>query len=135
MPPQIGLVTLANYKKDQFYPRIVRAVAAIMEKQDVVTPVDVMLQMDRIKKKDYENWRFGRVPYLEKVFIGNLSKANRILRILRMHAHDLNLIPSQTVYKKWGKGRKTTLRFSKTGDPNVERAYACHFLVPGKRRK
>ena len=128
-------VTLANYKNDPFYPKIVRAVAAIMRRQDVVAPVDVMLEMGRIKKEDFENWRLGRVAYLEMVFVGSLGKAGRILRILRMHAHDLNLIPKQAVYKKRGKGKKTTLRFSKTGHPRIEQAYACHFLVPGRSNR
>lgn len=84
--------------------------------------------MGRLSRKDYEGWRFGRVPYLERVIHGNLSKANRILRILRLHAHDLNLRPSSTAYMKWGKGPKTRLRFSKTGNPDVEAAYARCFI-------
>jgi hypothetical protein len=61
----------------------------------------------------------------------NLAKASRILRILRMHAHDLDLKPSLTEYKRWSKG-SCLLRFSKTGDHNLEDAYARHFVSPRK---
>jgi len=49
-----------------------------------------------------------------------------------MHAHDLNLKPSLTVYKRWTKGSCPLLRFSKTGDHNIEDAYARHFVSPRK---
>jgi len=127
-------VTLDNYKKDKYYPRIVRAVTAILETGDVVTPIDVFVGMGLLAKADVEAWRMGRVPYLEKVIHCNLEKAGRILRILRMHVHDLDMKPSQTDYRKWGKGPKVKLRFSKFGVPAVEEAYARHFLYM-KRRK
>ncbi len=36
---------------------------------------------------------------------------------------------------KWGKGQRTPLRFTKTGDPNIEEAYSRHFLAPGLAAK
>lgn len=66
------------------------------------------------------------------VIQGSLIKLARLLRILRMHAHELNLVPSETVYIRRTGGPKTRLRFTKTGDPPVEAAYARHFVWPGK---
>jgi hypothetical protein len=71
------------------------------------------------------------VPYLERVIDCNLPRLSRVLRILRFHAHDLNLKPSMTVYMRWGKGPKQRLRFTRTGDPNLEEAYSRHFVWPG----
>ena len=48
------------------------------------------------------------------------------------HAHDLDLKPSLTEYKRWSKGSRPLLRFSKTGDHNIEDAYARHFVSPRK---
>lgn len=123
-------VTLENYRDDKYYPRIVRAVAALLAQGDVVAPIDVFVRMELLAKPDVEAWRFGRVPYLEKVIRCNLSQASRILRILRMHVHDLNMPPSPTAYVRWGKGPRPPLRFTKTGDPKLEEAYARHFLKP-----
>ena len=50
-----------------------------------------------LRKIDVESWRFGRVSYLEKVIRCNLGKTSRILRILRMHVHDLNMTPSHSL--------------------------------------
>jgi len=128
-------VNVENYRDDKYYPKIVRAVESILAKGDVVTPIDVFVHMDLLSKADVESWRFGRVPYLERVIHCSLGKTSRILRILRMHAHDLNMRPSPTAYVKWGKGQRTPLRFSKTGDPNLEEAYSRHFLRPGLKSK
>ena len=38
-------VTLGNYRKDTYYPRVVRAVAAILSRSDVVAPVGVLMEM------------------------------------------------------------------------------------------
>lgn len=128
-------ISVENYQADKYYPKVVRAVEAILAKGDVVAPVDVFVHMGLLSKADLESWRFGRVPYLEKVIFCSLGKTSRILRILRMHVHDLNMIPSQTAYVKWGKGRRIPLRFSKTGIPNLEEAYSRHFLRPGLKSK
>jgi hypothetical protein len=123
---------LETFRDDSLYPRIVRAVKEILAVGKVVTPVDVLVCMGLLAPSNLEAWRFGRVPYLERVIDCNLTRLVRILRILRMHAHDLKLIPSETDYLRWGGGRKTRLRFSKTGDSGVEAAYARHFVWPGK---
>jgi len=63
----------------------------------------------------------------------NLTRLSRLLRLLRFHAHDLDLVPTQTVYHRRGKGPKQALRFTKTGDANLEAAYARHFVRLGKQ--
>ena len=72
----------SNYQKHQLYPAIARAVAEMLKTTSVVSPVEVLLRLERITKAQYEDWRFGRIPYLERVCIGNLSKLSVILRIL-----------------------------------------------------
>jgi hypothetical protein len=129
-------IAAANYKKDKLYPAVARAIAELMKTEDAVTPVGVMMQMQRISKEEYEDWRFGRVPYLERVFSGSLGKANRILRILKLHAESLHLVPSPTAYRRWGKGKKhLPLRFSKSGEPNLEKAYSTHYLIKSRMKK
>lgn len=100
----------------------------------VVAPVDVLIDMGLLEPKQLQDWRRGRVPYLERVINCNLTRLSRLLRILRFHAHDLNLAPSHTTYMRRGKGSKQRLRFTKTGDPKLEEIYATHFVWPGKRQ-
>ena len=98
-----------------------------------MAPVDVLVDMGLLAPEKLEDWRRGRGRYLEAVINCNLTRLSRILRILRFHAHDLKLVPSVTAYMRWGKGPKQRLRFTKTGEPNLEEAYARHFVWPGKR--
>jgi hypothetical protein len=123
----------SNYQKHQLYPAIARAVAEMLKTTSVVSPVEVLLRLERITKAQYEDWRFGRIPYLERVCIGNLSKLSVILRILDHHARAIGLKPSQTVYHKWGRGgKRIILRFSKSGAPALEAAYSRHYLTTGR---
>ena len=113
--------TLQTYHEDKYYPSVVRAMARILMRSDVVAPVDVLLEMGNLAMKNHDAWRAGRVPCLESVFECNLSKANRILRIIGFHAHDLDMVPVHEEYRQIG-SRNTRLRFSKSGERPVEEA-------------
>jgi hypothetical protein len=115
------------------FRRIERVVADLLARGNVVTPVDVLIGMGLLRLDHLSDWRCGRVPYLERVIECNLMRLSRLLRILRFHAHDLDLKPSATVYNRYGKGPKRRLRFSKSGDARLEAAYATHFVWPGQR--
>jgi hypothetical protein len=125
-------VTVASFRSDPLFPRIERAVATILSTSKVVTPIDVLVGMHLLTPEKVQDWRRGRIPYLERVINCNLTRLSRLLRILRFHVHDLNLVPSTTVYQRHGKGRKQRLRFTKTGDARLEVAYTTHFIWPGK---
>ena len=101
----------------------------ILKKQVFVSPVEVLMEIGVLSSEHYNDWRFGRVPYLEKVCNTNLSKLSFIMSELRAYARGMNLKPSRTVYNQYGvKGRKIRLRFSKSGNPNIEKAYVTHYV-------
>lgn len=127
-----GAITLATYRKNRMYPRIVRAVDEILACGKVVTPVDILVAIGVLDRKRIEDWQRGRIPYLERVIEGNLMRLSSLLRILGFHAHDLKLKPSWTAYLRQGKGPKQRLWFTRTGDPKIEDAYATHFVWPGR---
>ena len=99
-------------------------------------PVDVLTDVGYLSKQDYENWRYGRVDYLERVCKVNLSKLSLIMREMRSYAAKASLKPSFCYYKRWGtkkkngQGRKPVipLRFIKSGNPEIERRYASHYV-------
>ena len=93
-----------------------------------VCPVDILMQLDYLSKNDYENWRFGRVDYLEKVCKINLRKLTLINKLIRKHSKDLGLQESWTAYNKFGKRVKKRLRFSKSGKQTIENAYSTHYI-------
>ena len=108
-------VTVATFRDDPLFPKLSRAVEIILEKDKVVRPIDVLIGMELLSRDDLEEWRCGRIPYLEKVIDCNLTRLSRLLRILQFHVHDLNLVPSAAAYIRHGSGPKRQLRFTKTG--------------------
>ena len=125
-------VSVTSFRDDPLFPRIDHAVAAILRSGKMVAPVDVLVGMDLLAPEKLEAWRQGEVPYLERAISCNLTRLSRLLRILRFHAHDLNLVSSVTAYLRSGKGPKQRLRFTRSGDPKLEEAYARHYTWPGK---
>ncbi len=120
-------VTQDNYRRDPYFERVSRAVSESLNEKEYVAPVEMFQKMGLLTPEDYQNWRMARVPFLEKVIGCNLERAGRILRILALMAKDGGLKPSQTDYRKWGKGGNIRLRFSKSGDLNLEEAWSRHY--------
>jgi hypothetical protein len=94
----------------------------------IVCAVDILIQMEYLSKKDYEDWRFGKIEYLEKVCTINLSKLTLINKLIKKHSNDIGLESSWTGYNKFGKGLKKRLRFSKSGNKSIEDGYATHYI-------
>ena len=112
------------------------AMYAQCRKRGYAAPVDVLMDLGVLPKQKYEDWRFGKVDYLERVCNVNLHKLSTIMHEMRVYAKKAGLKPSLCYYKRWdvkkkgGQGHKPVipLRFSKTGAPEIERAYATHFV-------
>ncbi len=100
----------------------------MMVKTGVITPVDVMMAMGILDKKDYESWRNGKLPYLERACKVNLRKLSTLMKEMRAFAKRNNLKASWTYYHGWGKARDVKLRFSKTGNDYIEQQYATHYI-------
>ena len=110
---------------------LVRRVKASMQKQcgerGYTAPVDVLIDIGLLTKANYERWRRGQVDYLERLCSATLNKLTLVLREMRVYAQKKGLKPSFTYYGLWG-SKKSALRFSKSGRPEIERWYATHFV-------
>ncbi len=83
--PCTPLVSLAAYREDALYPRVARAVDGLLRKGKVVAPVDVLIGMGLLAREHIEDWRRGRVPFLERAVNCNLARLSRLLRIHATH--------------------------------------------------
>ena len=102
-----------------------------IRKSGFASPVQVLMDVGVLSRADYERWRFGKADYLERVCKINLNKLSLIMKEIRSYARKHGLKASWTFYNQWGvKGKKTSvkLRFSKSGDENIERSYATHYI-------
>lgn len=106
------------------------------QKRGYAAPVDVLMDVGVLPRKKYEDWRYGRVSFLEGVCNVNLRKLSFIMRQMRVYAQKTGLKPSFCYYRQWGmkkqagQGHKPViqLRFSKSGAPEIEKEYATHFV-------
>ena len=100
----------------------------IIEEKGYLSSIDMLLKLKYFSKNDYENWRFGKVEYLEKVCGVNLKKLSTINKIIEEISLQWNLKKSWTAYNKYGKGGEIRLRFSKSGNERIEEGYSIHYL-------
>jgi hypothetical protein len=114
--------------KQKIQQQVYRHATELMKEKEYVSPVDLLIKMDRLTQQQVEDWRFKKIPYLERVAVGNLSKFHHVLLTLGGFAKERKLKPSITTYKSWGKGPKKLLRFSKTGSPYMEELYSTHYV-------
>lgn len=99
-------------------------------------PVDVLIDMGVLPKQKYVDWQFGSISYLESACMVNLRKLSFIMHQMWVYAKKSDLKPSFCYYKRLGvkkeggQGHKPVipLRFSKSGDPEIEKWYATHFV-------
>lgn len=123
-------VTRDNYHQDPCFRGVAAAVTELLADGDVVAPVEVMIRTGRLQRADYQSWRQGKLPYLERGVAGSLEKLSRVLRILAFHAESSGLRRSRTDYRRWGKGPSARLRFSRSGEAALEEAWSTCFVRP-----
>ena len=100
----------------------------LLKEKGYISLIDVFVELGYLAEKDVESWRMKRIPYLEKCIKVNIGKISFIVKIIRNNCLKGKLKESYTSYRSWGKGTKVALQFSKSGQPNIERLYATHFI-------
>ena len=76
------------------------------QRRGYAAPVDVLMEVGVLPKQKYEDCRFGRVDYLERVCTVNLRKLSFIMHQMRVYAQKTGLKPSFCYYKQWGVKKK-----------------------------
>jgi hypothetical protein len=108
--------------------RVHSAAEAALARQNFVSPLDVLVGAGFVTQKQVSDWRFGRIPYLERVATGGLGTLSRAMAVFRNWAIHRGLKPSWTAYHGWGHARRIPLQFSKSGHATIERIYSTHFI-------
>jgi len=109
--------------------KVARAAEVALAKRRFVTAIDVLVGVGWLEPRRVDEWRQGRVDYLERTTIASLGKISTAMRCLRRCALARGLKPSETAYVARTRDRRP-LRFSKSGDPAIERAYRTHWVSP-----
>jgi hypothetical protein len=117
-------------KKKRLEARVDQVVHESLTEKGVVGPIDVLLGLGWLSSSALEDWRRGKIEYLERVVQANLPKISLAMRSLRQNAQARGLGLSETVYLRRTSGPRTELRFSKSGEPAIERAYRTQYVSP-----
>src|ERR1700691_4628498 len=68
--------------------RVRKAAAAVMQKNGRITYPELFIEMGILSEKNLLDWRKGRVPFLERVIVCNLTKLARIMTAVRRLAQE-----------------------------------------------
>jgi len=109
--------------------RVIRAAEATLAEQSYVSPVDVLLRLGWLAPTHLDLWRQGRIESLEQMVQAGLGKQSTAMRTLRTWASRRGLSSSETAYVARTRDRRM-LRFSVSGNPDIERAYRTHWVSP-----
>jgi hypothetical protein len=109
--------------------RVITAAERTLAAQKYVSSIDVLLGIGWLDPNTLKRWRQGQIDYLERVVQTNLPRISEAMQLFRSWAKDKGLLPSETHYVARSPQRQT-LRFSRSGDPTVERLYRTHWVSP-----
>jgi hypothetical protein len=107
--------------------RVIRAAEAALASQQYVSPIDVLVGIGWLDPGAVKRWRQGQVDYLERVVQTNLARISEAMKLFRSWAAAKGLAASETRYVARQPGRQT-LRFSKSGNPTIEKLYRTHWI-------
>ncbi|MDI9634448.1 hypothetical protein QM565_01395 [Geitlerinema splendidum] len=119
---------MANLKEIE--ERAIRAAGEALFRQHYVSSIDVLMGMGYLQPIHVQDWKNGKISYLEKAIPANLHKISHAMKCFRKWADQKGLKPSETIYLAKTRGPKRHLQFSKSGHPQIELAYRTHYISP-----
>jgi hypothetical protein len=105
--------------------RVVTAAEAALAAQKYASPIDVLVGIGWLDPGAVKRWRQGQVGHLEEAVQTNPPRISEAMTLFRSWAHAKGLVPSETAYVT---ASRQPLRFSKSGDPTVEKLYRTHWV-------
>lgn len=120
-------------KKTNFSQKIATLAGNIVSRKGHVSVIDLFIEIGWLRPDKLNDWKLGKISYLEKIITANLSKISRAMKEFKSWAVHSKLKARFHVYKH----KSHTLRFSKTGELNIETAYSMYYVLirPEEKRK
>jgi hypothetical protein len=109
--------------------RVTKAAEASLAAQNYVSPIDVLVGIGWLDPGAVERWRQGRIDCLEGAIQTNLPRVTEAMTLFRAWAAEKGLLASETAYVA-RTTQRPALRFSRSGDPTIERCYRTHWISP-----
>ncbi|MBF0299718.1 MAG: hypothetical protein HQK51_13420 [Oligoflexia bacterium] len=126
-------------KEKELQKKIISVAEEILYKQKYVSAIDIFFGIGWLNYSNFRQWKKGAIPFLESIIQTNLNKISFAMSCFRKWAQEKSLNPSETVYRVRTRDASQELRFCKSGDPDIEKAYRIHYVSPdlknGKNKK
>jgi hypothetical protein len=115
--------------KPSLATRVVSAAEAALAEQQYASFVDVLIGLGWLHPVHIDQWRKGRLAYLEQILSIGADRVDSARRIFEDWVAQRGLVPSETPYVSASRDRRP-LRFTEDGDEAAERAYRTHWASP-----
>jgi hypothetical protein len=120
-------MAMAKKNRPPLVDRVGKAAAAALAEQNYVSPIDVLMGIGWLDFSSMKRWRQGQIDCLEGAVQINSSRLMEAMDLLRAWAAGKGLSASATEYFA-STPRQETLRFSASGDPEIELLYRTHWV-------
>jgi hypothetical protein len=107
--------------------RVIKAAEASLAAQDYVSAIDVLVGIGWLDPGAVKRWRQGQIDCLEGAVQTNPSRISEAAKLFQSWAAEKGLFASETPYVARTPQRQT-LRFSRSGNPVIERLYRTHWV-------
>ena len=120
---------MSRKNKVQLADRVARAAEAALAAKRFVGATDILVGIGWLDPGALERWHRGQIDCLEGAVRANLSRVSEAMRLFRSWATAKGLFASPTEYVA-RTPRRQTLRFSRSGDAEIEASYCTHWVSP-----
>jgi hypothetical protein len=117
-------------RKKSISERVVEAAESALADHSYVSCVDVLCGMGLLAPSNVDSWRKGHLDFLGQMIQGSPDKISSSLALFRQWAHEKGLTPSETRYTRRTRDATIDLRFTESGDSEIEKSYRTHFVSP-----
>lgn len=115
---------------EQLKQRVLQAAEEALLRQHYVSPIDLFIGMKLLQPIHVDEWRKGKIQYLETVIQGSLDKLSFSMNCFSTWAKEKRLKPCPIVYMAKTSGPEKELRYSESGNPEIEQFYRIHYFSP-----
>ena len=116
--------------QDALKQRVLQAAENALADHGYVSLIDLFTGMRLLEPVHVESWRKGRIDFLERMLQGSANKIAFSQSVFRQWVREKGLQPSETRYLRAGRDGPVELRFTVSGDPEIEKTCRTHFVSP-----
>ena len=109
--------------------RVAKAAHEALAVDHSVSAIDILIRIGWLDAGAVERWRRGQIACLEEALQVDQSRILEAMQLFRSWAITRGLLASPTAYVDRTPQRRT-LRFSRSGNPEIETDYRTHWVSP-----